>query len=137
MGLDDALRSYADEFLGHSGVDVHVDVAGTPERLPEHIEFALYRIGQEGLNNVARHAGAKHVRLTLGREANSHFSLTVADDGVGFDLAGEGVGGSHGGGLGIAGMRERAHLVGGELSIESAAGRGTTVRVEVPVPADE
>ena len=136
MGVAAALRSYADEFLGRFGGDLHVEVQGPRDRLPQHVELALYRIGQEALNNAVRHARAKHVRAALSRDS-SRVTLTVADDGSGFDPLDASGTGSRARGLGIAGMHERARAVGGEVTIESAPGRGTNVTVEIPIASDE
>jgi two-component system sensor histidine kinase UhpB len=134
-GVGAALRSYAGELLGRSGLDVRIDVSRARGLLPEDIQLALYRIGQEALNNVAGHAQAAHARVVLVSD-DGHATLTVTDDGVGFDPARQNGMASGTRGLGIAGMRERAGLVGGTFTIESAPGHGTTVRVKVPIPAD-
>lgn len=131
MGVAAALRSYADEFLK----SLRVNVRGSQARFPEQIELALYRIGQEALNNVRRHAQASAAVVSLTHDDTS-VVLTVTDDGVGFDPRIADGSASGRGGLGIAGMRERAHLVGGEFSIRSAEGQGTTVTVEIPIPHD-
>ncbi|MFQ5872946.1 MAG: sensor histidine kinase, partial [Dehalococcoidia bacterium] len=136
MGLAAALRWYAEDYLEHSGVAVHVSTGGTEASLPEHLEITLYRIGQEALNNVARHARARNVWITL-RQKGSLVSLTVRDDGVGFNLDDLSAAVPRDSGVGLAGMRERASLAGGRLTIDSVLGTGTTVRVEVPIPADE
>ena len=134
-GVGAALRSYADEFLGRSSLDVRVDVSGARGQLPEDIELALYRIGQEALNNVAGHAQAEHAQVVLVSD-DAHAALTVTDDGVGFEPDRRNGTASGSRGLGIAGMRERALLVGGTFTVESTPDRGTTVRVEVPIAAD-
>jgi two-component system sensor histidine kinase UhpB len=86
----------------------------------------VYRVAQEALNNAARHSNAKHVGVTLRRSGDGGVVLEVADDGRGFAFD------ESESGLGIGGMRERALLVGGELTIESRPGAGTTVRLDVP-----
>ena len=91
----------------------------------------MYRIAQEALNNAAKYSRARRVEVILERRADS-VRLVVEDDGIGFDADGE----ANGGGFGLVGMRERAALVGGNLEIESARGRGTTVFVRIEVPAD-
>jgi len=136
MGVAAALRAYADEFLGRFGSDRRVEVRGARLGLPAHTELALYRIGQEALNNAARHAFASHVLVTLSREG-AKVTLTVSDNGVGFDLQRLTGAGSGPGGLGIAGMGERARVVGGVVTIESSPGQGTTVRAEIPVSTDD
>jgi len=84
----------------------------------------VYRVAQEALSNAARHSGAKHIRVVL-RRVGQRTELTVSDDGRGFTFD------EAEGGLGIAGMRERALLVGGEVDVESRPGTGTTVRLLV------
>lgn len=135
MGLATALRRYAEELLDAAGADVRVGIDGPRSKVPEHVELALYRIGQEALNNVARHAGAQNVWIDIAY-SDSSVSLTVRDDGAGFDPAEAARSGSAQGGLGLAGMQERVALVDGSVTIDSALGRGTTVRAEVPVDAD-
>jgi len=91
----------------------------------------MYRLAQEALNNVAKHARADHVDVVLERSAE-HVSLIIEDNGVGFDASSAE---TVGGGLGLIGMRERAALVGADLQIESTSGRGTTVIVRAPAVA--
>ena len=100
--------------------------------MPYEIETNLYRIAQEALNNIQKHAKAKNVSVLLEKRGKS-VTLIVEDDGVGF-AAGEGEADADGSGrgLGLVGMRERATLVGGTLEIESAPGAGTTVYARVP-----
>jgi signal transduction histidine kinase len=100
-------------------------------RLPPPVETCLYRIAQEALNNVSKHAQAARVSVILER-ADGDAVLVVEDDGVGFDDA-EAAGWDGGRGLGLAGMRERAALLGGKVAVESRPGRGTTVLARVPV----
>jgi signal transduction histidine kinase len=101
----------------------------TGERLTSEVETMMYRLAQEALNNVAKHARANHVDVVLERSAES-MSVIIEDNGVGFDVANAEAAGR---GLGLIGMRERAALVGAELQIESTPGRGTTVIVRAPV----
>ncbi len=135
MRLAAALRSYAEDYLERSGIAVHATVEGTETRVPDEMELALYRIGQEALTNVARHARARNVWITLSY-SRSFVRLIVKDDGIGFhsESAGAAVSGEKR--LGLAGMRERAGLVGGTLTIDSAPGKGTLVQVEVHLPTD-
>jgi signal transduction histidine kinase len=98
------------------------------ERLPPEIETALYRIVQESLTNVVKHARARRVSLVLQRRPRA-VSIVIEDDGAGFDPSALD---DHG--LGLVGMRERLALVGGRLEVESSAGRGTTIAVEVALP---
>ena len=100
------------------------------ERLPPEVETNLYRILQEALQNVHKHAGDRHVRVMLERR-DGQAALTVEDDGRGFDPEAEAAGGNKG--MGVTNMRDRASLVGGTLEAESRPGAGTTVFVRAPL----
>jgi len=132
MGLLPAIRWYAESYLGDRGIAITVDAAMPAQRLPAHIEVALFRVVQEAIANVARHSRAKHVDLRLTHD-ESRVAVVVADDGIGFDVAR--VLGQTGRteSVGLLGMQERARLLGGRLEIESRDGGGTLVRVEVPL----
>ena len=126
-GLLAALRWYAEQFSARTGVATAVVEQGRRRRLPPVAEEALFRIAQESLANVAKYARAEHVIVTFG-VAPQASSLTIADDGCGFDsVADQRPARDHGWGLMI--MRERAASVGAELSVESAPGYGTRVIV--------
>ena len=127
-GLAAALREYVGNWSQHFSVPLrlHTNVSG--DRLPSEVEGTMYRVVQEALNNVLKHARAAHVDIALERHAD-HVSLIIEDDGVGFDPS-TAIGA---GGVGLVGMRERAALIGADLQIESTAGRGTTVFVRVPL----
>lgn len=132
LGLESALSSYVQNWSQHLGVPVQLHAKGMEkDRLTPEVETALYRIAQEALNNVAKHAQAAHVAVMLERRAE-HVSLIIEDDGVGFDA--EHIFGAEDKGLGLIGMRERATLVGGTTEIESQPGDGTTVVVRIAVP---
>jgi PAS domain S-box-containing protein len=133
LGLATALERYAGEFGRTRGVTVAVQTAGLEgERLPAAVETALYRIMQEALSNVARHAGACRVQVQLQRRGAT-VALVVEDDGQGFDPAQPPAPPTAARGLGIHSMRERAAVHKGALAIDSAPGRGTRVSVEIPV----
>lgn len=120
-----ALRNLVERFSTATGVEVQADL---PEgRFPERVETAVFRTFQEALENVRRHAGARHVSLRLEREGQTLIG-EVRDDGRGFAVR------STPEGLGLSGMREWVSLVGGELVVESAPGRGTQVRFRIPLP---
>ncbi len=108
---------------------VQVQAGGAPP-LPLRVEAELFRIAQEALTNVRRHARATEATLTL-RAGGGAVRLTIRDDGRGFDP--RAVGAGH---YGILGMRERAKLLGGGLRIASRPGGGTTIRVTVPLPEE-
>ena len=131
LGLEAALSSYVENWSKHFGVPVQLHASGMDEnRLTPEIETALYRIAQEALNNVAKHAHADHVAIVLERRG-AQVSLIIEDDGLGFDWQGPSVANDKG--LGLIGMRERAALVGGTIEIESQPGDGATIVVRIPV----
>ena len=125
-GLAQALRNHAAAVEGRTGLSVSVEVEHE-ERLPLDMEESLYRIAQEALHNVVKHANAQHARIALKR-IGRELRLVVEDDGIGFDpgLAPRG----H---LGLVGMRQRAERMGGELDIARRPGGGSKVRVSVPI----
>jgi signal transduction histidine kinase len=132
-GLAPAIERYGREFGERHQIAVDVQVTGIHDRLPAPIETALYRITQEALTNIARHAQATHASLLLERR-NGSVLLLVEDDGRGFVRRPHMSGAREH--LGIHGMEERATLVGGKLTIETEEGAGTSVYVEVPVPEE-
>ncbi|RME48299.1 MAG: sensor histidine kinase [Chloroflexi bacterium] len=132
LGLLPAIRRYAQHRLEPAGIQLHMDVAGEVRRLPPQVETAVFRIAQEAITNVVRHANASqvHVRLCF---APDSVALTVADNGAGFDPDAVLAGPSSTRCMGLLGMRERAELLGGHLDIESQAGAGTTVHLCIPL----
>ena len=129
LGLSAALSTYAEEWATRSGVKVDFQNAGVDgERLPPAVETAVYRVAQEALTNVQRHARASHVSLVLQRTSQGVVAV-VEDDGQGFDPA---AASQATGRLGLLGMRERVELVEGHLTVESAPGGGTTVIARIP-----
>ncbi len=129
LGLVEALRWQAEEFQKKTGLSVTLQIQGHIERLSREIELTLYRVSQEALTNIARHAKATRVEMTLNC-LGDHLELTISDNGIGFDP--EVVRKSRPRSLGLIGMAERLSLVGGTLEIESAPGKGTRVRARVP-----
>ena len=127
FGLVPALERLAEASGGDSGISVDVQANLGAVRLPAEVETALYRIAQEALTNVAKHAGAEHVSIVVTRRGGL-VTVLVEDDGRGF-----GAGGGEGDGLGLVGMKERVGLLGGRLAIESTEGSGTTIVAEVPL----
>ncbi|MGH2993522.1 MAG: sensor histidine kinase [Solirubrobacterales bacterium] len=124
LGLTAALAAHVEELQRRTGIETGFEADGDTSGLGGETQLVIYRVAQEALSNVARHSGAARVRVRL-RHEGPRVELTVSDDGCGFSFD------EAGGGLGIAGMRERALLVGGEVEIESRAGDGTTVRLRV------
>ncbi|MFZ0217211.1 MAG: ATP-binding protein [Candidatus Dormiibacterota bacterium] len=129
LGLAAAVRRLASDLGRRQGIDVQLRVEGATARLDRDAELGLFRIAQEALNNVEKHAhaGVTSVALTFGTDS---VVLEVKDDGNGFDTGGDW---TRSGSLGLIGMQERATLLGGALSVESAARRGTRIRVELPL----
>jgi signal transduction histidine kinase len=132
LGLAEAVARYAEDYEQTHGIAVSVRLPDRDAgRMPEAVETALYRMTQEALTNVARHAAATRVDLVVARD-RSCVRLKVADDGRGFDpgvLRGMPGRGS----FGLSGMAERAALLNGVLAVESRAGGGTTLTVEIPL----
>jgi two-component system sensor histidine kinase UhpB len=132
LGLVAALRQYVRSIEERSGVAAHLSLVGWDEadaRLPPEVETALFRISQEALTNAIRHAQAETVQVRLRREPGA-VSLEVNDDGVGLTAVPAPEAGQH---LGMFGMRERAHLLGGEFHAGQVSPHGTSVRVKVPL----
>ena len=130
LGLVSALTELSRTFADQSGIEVERRfAAGLPE-LSSEAELAIYRVAQESLTNVARHARAGRVELALEPGADS-VVLRVIDDGVGIDAEAASANGRGG----LRGMRERAVLVGGVLAVKPGRGGGTEVRLEVPAEA--
>src|SRR5258708_35254367 len=135
LGLRDAVGAFVNEWSRHYEISADFHSTGlSKERLERETETHLYRITQEALNNIVKHAGAKHVTVLLERRDES-VMLIVEDDGKGFDPAEKADSADLSKTLGVIGMGERAALVGGEVEIESAPGRGTTIFVRVPFSA--
>ena len=131
MGLVSALRWYATQKLGPAGVTLHVQTNGIGDRLDPHLETTLYRIGQEALTNVGKHAQAHNVWLTV-RRVNGHCELVVRDDGCGFDVSQVLASPDTRVGIGLFGMKERAALTDGVFELRSTPGRGTQITVRIP-----
>jgi two-component system sensor histidine kinase UhpB len=133
LGLVPALRSYVKQYARRVDTKINFECVGLEQRLSSDIETALFRIVQEALTNVARHANASQIHLHLRRKASSIITV-IEDDGQGFDVADE-VNRSRevlGGGTGILGMRERVALLGGYFNIQSTPGQGTALSIEIP-----
>lgn len=131
LGLSGGLAS-----LARSIPQVDIEVALADIRLPDHIELALYRIAQECLQNVVKHAKATGAKLTFAVDQGDHGSiarLEIVDDGVGFDTLEHPLGSDEMGGYGLLSMAERAEIVGGNLYIRSRPGTGTAVTATIPV----
>jgi signal transduction histidine kinase len=131
LGLSAALRWYAGRIQEHSSISVRVDIAGEEKDLDEAMKITVFRIIQESLNNVIKHAQASHVNIHLSYKARN-VRVNVWDNGIGFDLDQEKQKRTGRPSLGLAGMEERATLVGGIVSIQSRQGYGTEIKALIP-----
>ncbi len=132
LGLMSAIRWYAESTLEPAGVAVSCRDNGDQRRLSTPLETALFRMAQEAINNVARHAHAKKTRLQVSF-GDAKIVMDIQDDGDGFDQQAVVAAADSTRGLGLLGMKERAALFGGEVHIATRIGRGTRVRIEVPL----
>ncbi len=128
LGLEEALRAECEQISRHHSFHVEVDVQEVPDVLPHDAALCVFRVAQEALNNVARHAKASLATLTLAPK-NGGLSLAISDNGVGFDTEAARQRSS----LGRASMDERVRLLGGRLGVRSAPGQGTTISAWVPL----
>jgi signal transduction histidine kinase len=127
LGLESAIRWCAERHLAPLGIAVRCEFSGLERRLPPEVETTLFRVVQEAVTNIARHAEAETVLIQCAAHDGA-VAIEIEDDGKGFDPAGIG--------LGLTGMRERVELLAGTLAIESAPGQGTRLALSVPVPAE-
>ena len=137
LGLSGGLASLA-RSIPQVEIDLKIDTDLADTRLPDHIELALYRIAQECLQNVVKHARATRARLTFALDQGDHGEvarLEIIDDGVGFDTLEHPLGSDEMGGYGLLSMAERAEIVGGRLNIRSRPGTGTAVTATIPSPS--
>lgn len=136
--LPEALSRLTERWSEASSIAAHTTVTGAPRPLPPEVEATLFRVAQEALTNVRKHARADRTALTLSY-MHDRVALDTRDDGMGFDpgKAGDVIGSTREGGFGLGTMRERVERLGGTLSIESAPGEGTTLAVELPLAVDD
>ena len=132
LGLVAVLRDTTKKFAERTGVSVKLTCAPLTARLPADTELTLYRILQEVLQNVEKHARARHVTVRL-RQQNAFVQLVIKDDGIGFDPDRHAARRIAKGGLGLLSMRERTTCAGGALKVQSAPGKGTTIGAEIPL----
>ncbi len=137
LGLAPAIRWYARSNLESAGVQVAFDAPQEPLDLPPELKTALFRIAQEAVNNIVRHAQAKTAKITLDRDQREVY-LCIQDDGRGFTVAGD-LGADVGEAIrlhqwGLVGIQERVELVGGTLNVISEPGKGSLLEVYVPLP---
>jgi two-component system NarL family sensor kinase len=129
LGLRPALRSYIDRFIESEGLQVELVTTGFDGKLTGDEALAMYRVAQEALTNVVRHAGASEVTLRIIR-GYPDLILSIEDNGRGFTPGGEE---ARGEGLGLINMRERVEGLGGKFRLQSAPGRGTRIRASIPL----
>jgi two-component system sensor histidine kinase UhpB len=128
LGLVTALEMLARETSENTGIPVHFSVHGDQERLAQDIELALFRMAQEGLNNVARHSEAAQASLLISFEAHQ-LRMQVQDDGKGFEMPKSPAEFAPDGHFGLLGIHERAELIGAHLEIDSMIGKGTRLKI--------
>jgi signal transduction histidine kinase len=126
LGLAAALEWLAREISRPTGVRIHVHADGLSRELPDEHKTCVFRIVQEALNNVCRHANAQTVEIAV-RSSETWLTVTVRDDGRGFESG-------RAGGLGLTGMQERVESLGGSIKITSGLGKGTLIEVALPLP---
>ncbi len=129
LGLVVSLKDLSKEFSRQTKIAVKVNCDPLPVAIPREIASCLYRVAQESLQNIAKHAHAKRVTISLALR-DGILKLLISDNGVGFNVS---TAKGHGG-LGLIGMEERVRLVNGKLSVTAHAGRGTQVALEIPCP---
>jgi signal transduction histidine kinase len=137
LGLGAALQSFTQGWAERTGIRIQLDLDSTHGRLPEAIELSIFRIVQEGLNNVARHAKSSQVKVSLQQTSPRLLLISIADDGVGlpkgFDLAAL----SSKGHYGLLGVSERVALMGGRLKLQNQTNGGLLLQAEIPHPRGE
>jgi len=133
LGLIPTLRWYIQNFSNRLNIDSQFQVIGFEEKLPPQIETAFYRIVQEALNNISKHAGATRVEIFFEHKDSTIFA-SITDNGRGFDLDSVYHPESPGRSFGIIGMQERVSLLGGKIDIQSSPGSGTRIHIKVPHP---
>jgi signal transduction histidine kinase len=133
LGLAPALRWYLSRQAERAGFEAQFLAEPSEMRCASEIETACFRIAQETLTNIVRHAQAQLVSVEL-RQSDGELRLVIRDDGVGFDVGAARGRAARGASLGLLGMRERALLIGGQVTIESAPGQGATVSARFPLP---
>jgi signal transduction histidine kinase len=124
LGLIPALEWHARETSRRTGIDVRVSAGNVDDSLPDAIRTCVYRVVQEALQNISRHAAASHAKIDV-RQSNGALALSIEDDGSGFDPRLTK-------GMGLLGMEERVKQLGGHLEVRSEPGKGTTLRVSLP-----
>jgi signal transduction histidine kinase len=131
LGLIPALEAFMNEYMANTGISVSFKACAMIDQTTTMVRTALYRIAQEALTNVARHAKASHVEVSI-ESVQNVIRMTIQDNGKGFVVSGKAVSKKKGR-LGLVGMRERVEMIGGIFQVDSARYGPTTVRVDIPV----
>jgi signal transduction histidine kinase len=134
LGLVATLRWLVRTFRNRTGIEVELQCEGIVDRTDPDVETVVFRVVQEALTNVAKHAGSTSASVRLGRE-DGRLRLTVQDEGAGFDAAAALAGGDDDRGFGLRGMRDRVQLFGGRFALRSSPGAGTVIEADVPLPS--
>ena len=129
LGLEPALDSYMTGIAKHTEMKIDFKMVGFKKRLNPEIETVLYRLSQEALTNTLKHSGARHFKLSI-IKGYPHIIFAAEDDGVGFDSSEFN---RHKDTLGLLSMRERASMLGGSFSMRATEGKGTRIRIEIPL----
>lgn len=135
LGLKSAIQWYADRHLERKGIAVRCEFTGLEGRLPPQVETVVFRVVQEAMTNISKHAKAESVLVQASTEGGQ-LKVEVEDDGVGFEPGALVRPRREGGGWGLLGMRERVEMLGGRLRLDSAKGKGTRLELVVPLPAE-
>ena len=128
LGLENAIRCECRSFAEREGVAVHFEAQSVPPDIRAELALCIYRIVQEGLRNIAKHARATEARVSLSADGDA-VHLCIQDDGLGFDPGRV----RRRAGLGLASMYERVHLIKGTVTVDSKPGRGTSIDVRIPL----
>jgi signal transduction histidine kinase len=137
MGIEEALKIYCEEFSKKNGVEIDFQSAGLPSfNLDSNIDIHLYRLVQEGLNNILKHANADQVNIML-MGATPNIRLTIEDNGQGFDVKTRELELGHDKRMGIRSMKERVNLLGGQITINSKPMQGTKISFKIPFKRQE
>ena len=133
LGLLPTLQWYLNRFSQRLGIEVDMDFQGLENRLPDEVETTLYRVTQEALTNIARHAQASKVDIRLKRSTMA-ITVSIRDNGRGFSIEErQGSVALSEGGMGLFGIRDRVSTLGGFVKIHSSLGQGTSIQIEIPL----
>lgn len=132
LGLAPTLTWYVDKYSQRAEIEVEIEVIDLEKRLPPEVETAFYRITQEALTNVARHAQAKKVHIRYEQKLKTA-TISIEDDGLGFKVEEFQNAQAPPQGMGLIGMKDRISLLGGRFEIQSNPGEGTRIEIEIPL----